>query len=431
MPTKCFTEIDLLTFECPNDRGQAFLWDSEVNGLGVRTTPRGSKAFIFQGRIGKKTVRKTIGRVDELSIAEARTRALELRVRVDRESELTLLPGKGNASEVVESGQGGVQPLTIGQLWTHYSEQGQPKRRIGHWRSSSFSPGYIDDLKRMVLPGGERKKRGSGQLKPGPLSPLTSLAIEDLDEFTLREWYLDQCKRSHAQATRALVMLRGFLRWCVVKPEFHAAAVKAMKASKSLVMSAQQPARKSFTNVIQPSELPAWWAAVLDLPDKKVSVFLRALVMTGRHSQAMRNLRWKDVRLGWGDEAYFSCHLYRGRSGLLTEEFVRLIESLPRDSEFIFSGRGKSGRMPDPRDGLKKAFENAGLEPRPLGALRRTFIMLSEMAGLPSSAITEYSLVPPPGTRERKTWLRRPVLRAHICHMEATLKQILGVKSLV
>lgn len=430
MPTKCFTEIDLLTFECPNDRGQAFLWDTEVNGLGVRTTPRGSKAFIFQGRVGKKTVRKTIGRVDELSIAEARTRALELRVKVDRESELTLLRGKGNAGEVVESGQVGGQPPTIGQLWTDYSDHGQPKRRFGYWRNTNFSRSYMDDLKRMVLPGGEKKKRGSGQLKPGPLSPLTSMTIEDLDEPTLREWYLDQCKRSHAQATRALVMLRGFLRWCVVKPEFHAAALKAIKASKSLMVSAQHRASKPFTSVIRPLELPAWWAAVLDLPDKKVSVFLRTLVMTGRHSQAMLNLRWEDLRLCGGREAYFSCHLYRIKRALLTDELVRLIESLPRDSEFIFSGRGKSGRMPDPRYSLKRAFEKAGLEPRPLGALRRTFIMLSEMAGLPKSAITEYSLVPPPGKRERKTWLRRPELRANICQMEATLKQILGVKSL-
>ena len=47
-------------FECPPETKQAFLWDSEVPGLGVRVTP-GAKVYIYQGRLDGKTLRLKIG----------------------------------------------------------------------------------------------------------------------------------------------------------------------------------------------------------------------------------------------------------------------------------------------------------------------------------------------------------------------------------
>lgn len=429
MPTKRLTEIDLQKFECSIDRGQAFLWDTEVKGLGVRTTPRGSKVFVFQSRIGKKSVRKTIGRTDDLSIAEARVQAYEIRLQFERESEAKLL-----LRAVVGTGDGDADKNagpteTIGRLWAQYVEHGGPTR-ADRRRRGGFSKSYVADLKWMASSGGEQKKRGAGQLRPGPLNPLMALTIGDLDEFALRDWFLDQCKRSHAQATRSLVMLRGFLRWCLVKPDLNAAAVKAIKASKSRELSAAFQARRSLTSAISPENLPAWWAAVLRLPDPKVSVYLRALVMTGLHSRAMLSFRWEDIRPWWGADAYFSCHLYYRRNVPLTGEFVKLIESLPRDSEYVFSKGDQPDRLLEPRYAFQKTLREVGLPHMPLSALRRTFIKIAEIAGVPSGAVGRYSFGDNYQRHRRFPWIKHSQLRSHVSDVESTLKQILGVRSL-
>lgn len=67
-----------------------FLWDTEVTGFGLKTTPAGDKIFIFQYRLpGRKTpIRMTIGRYKglggEWTVAEARAEAEALRGDVSR-----------------------------------------------------------------------------------------------------------------------------------------------------------------------------------------------------------------------------------------------------------------------------------------------------------------------------------------------------------
>lgn len=52
-------------------------WDDHVRGLGVRITPAGMKSFVLNYRIYGRERRMTLGRVAELSLSRARTRASE------------------------------------------------------------------------------------------------------------------------------------------------------------------------------------------------------------------------------------------------------------------------------------------------------------------------------------------------------------------
>ena len=64
----------------PRDKKYIRLWDSNISGFGLRVTDKGVKSFIFEGRQGlsKKTKQVKIGRVGEMSVADARTNAAEL-----------------------------------------------------------------------------------------------------------------------------------------------------------------------------------------------------------------------------------------------------------------------------------------------------------------------------------------------------------------
>ena len=59
------------------DTGQAFLWDSELPGFGLRVTPT-RKTYIVQSRVAGKTVRTTIGTHGPLTPDQARREAVKL-----------------------------------------------------------------------------------------------------------------------------------------------------------------------------------------------------------------------------------------------------------------------------------------------------------------------------------------------------------------
>ncbi|WP_296818236.1 site-specific integrase [Brevundimonas sp.] len=58
---------------------EAFVWDSDVRGFGVRVKPSGTKSFVLKYRVGNATRRFTIGKVGSpYTVDEARARAAEL-----------------------------------------------------------------------------------------------------------------------------------------------------------------------------------------------------------------------------------------------------------------------------------------------------------------------------------------------------------------
>lgn len=70
-------------FSCPDGVKQAFLWDTDAPRLAVRATA-GSKAFIFEGKLQRQTIRRTIGAVSAWNIDDARAEARRLQTLLDQ-----------------------------------------------------------------------------------------------------------------------------------------------------------------------------------------------------------------------------------------------------------------------------------------------------------------------------------------------------------
>lgn len=70
-------------FECQPELKQAFLWDTEAPRLAVRATP-GSKSFIFESKLERQTIRRTIGDVRAWVLDDARMEARRLQTLVDQ-----------------------------------------------------------------------------------------------------------------------------------------------------------------------------------------------------------------------------------------------------------------------------------------------------------------------------------------------------------
>lgn len=73
--------IERLT--CPPGKQQAFMRDTEAPSLRVRVTAAGAKSFVFEAKLNRQTIRRTIGDVRDWTIEKARAEARDLAVMLD------------------------------------------------------------------------------------------------------------------------------------------------------------------------------------------------------------------------------------------------------------------------------------------------------------------------------------------------------------
>ncbi|CAI07639.1 integrase family protein [Aromatoleum aromaticum] len=69
-------------FNCPDGTKQAFLWDTVAPRLAVRATA-GAKSYIFEAKLNRQTIRRTIGDVRAWNLDDARAEANRLQVLVE------------------------------------------------------------------------------------------------------------------------------------------------------------------------------------------------------------------------------------------------------------------------------------------------------------------------------------------------------------
>jgi hypothetical protein len=287
-------------FRCPIGKSQAFLWDTDAPTLALRATPTGRKTYVFESRLRGATIRISIGDVrtwqldapDGDPVAKsARREARRLAVMVDSGVDPREVERQQQVERHAKAARESARAITVGDIWPVYLEMGRPKRRDG-WK-----PRYRLDLERMGAAGGVEKKRGEGLTRPGPLFPLLSLPLASVNEATLAAWFEREASTSRHQAARALMMFRGFLRWCAARPEYR--DLTDREAGKAPAILESLPSIKRRTDALEAAQVAGWWAAVEQLPNRTASVYLRALLLTGARREELASLTWANVDMRW------------------------------------------------------------------------------------------------------------------------------------
>jgi hypothetical protein len=113
--------IERLT--CPAGKPQAFLRDTKAPGLRVRVTPPGAKAFIFEAKLHRATLRQTIGDVRAWTIEAARAEANRLRVLIDGGRDPRELQREQEAAAVARKAVEKAHAVTVQEAWDAYIEE--------------------------------------------------------------------------------------------------------------------------------------------------------------------------------------------------------------------------------------------------------------------------------------------------------------------
>ena len=409
--------IERLT--CPDGKQQAFMRDSEAPGLRVRVTSAGAKSFVYEAKLDRQTIRRTIGDVKLWSIEQARSEARRLAVLLDNGQDPREIERQQQADRAATRAAATAKALTVGDVWPLYLENGKPKRR------DAWKPRYRADLEAMAAPGGEPKKRGQGTTRPGPLYPLLALPLAGVNEDTLKSWFDREALAGKHQAARALMMFRGFLRWCAARPEYR--NLTDRDAGKAAAIVEGLPSNTRRTDALEAAQVPGWWAGVEQLSNRTASAYLRALLLTGARREELAALTWANVDFQWR-KLTIADKVDSTRTIPLTPYMAQLLATLPRMGPFVFASTGKAGRITDTRASHAKALQSAAIEGLTIHGLRRSFSLLGEAAGAPAGAIAQVMGHKPSATAEGYRPRSIDALRPFLEQIEAHILNLAGVQ---
>ena len=378
-----FTAPKIAAFKCPAEKAQAFLWDSTVPGLGLRATPSGKPAFVFQSEYVGKSLRVTIGSPTVWTVPQAQERARELQRQIDEGRDPREIKAAIVAADVAKRAAELAEGLTVADVWPRYMAEGKPKRK------AAWKPRYRADLERAASPGGQPRVRGKGLIKPGHLAALMPLPLVSIDQDTIRAWYRKEGKTAPIQAARAVAMFSGFLGWCAKQKDLRALVDK--EAARASELGDVLPGTNKRRDAVEIDQLPAWFAGTDKLRSRTAAAYLQALLLTGARRSEMAALKWADVDFRW-NKLTIADKVDSTRVIPLAPYMAWLLSALPRSasSPYVFySPLSASGRIAEPRAPHADVLADAGIPHVSIHGLRRTFSLLGEAAGAPAGAIAQ------------------------------------------
>ncbi|OWQ83102.1 preprotein translocase [Roseateles aquatilis] len=464
MTKVAFTAGRVNGFKCPPEKKQAFLWDAIAPGLGLRGTPAGRPAYVFQGVYQGKDVRITIGGLDAWSIDEARAKTRALQRLIDegkdprdlkRDAIAATEAKKAAAAAHAEAER--VAAVTVGEIWAIYLEE----------RRSVWGERHYADHVKMAKAGGEVSKRGvkiaadgtKPKTVPGPLFHLLTLPLRDLTPAVIEEWAAEQAKTRPTYARLCWRCLKVFLNWCAEHSIYAALLTSANPAKTKKAREALgRPA--AHDDAVEKGQLATWFSAVRGIDNPVISAYLQAMLLTGARPGEMLTLRWEDMDTRW-----MSMTIRDKDEGdrviPLTPYVAALLDALPRRNEWVFSSTralsldpasikrreakharkgsqaptgervraSASGHLTDPGSAHRCACSAVGLEGLTLHGLRRSFSTLTEWLGIPTGVVAQIQGHKPSATAE-KHYKRRPLdlLRVHHERIEQWILEQAGIK---
>ena len=417
-----FTATRINNFTCPQGITQAFIWDSTSPGLGVRCTQNSNKAYIFQSRYNNKSLRITIGSVNNWSLSKAQNQANSLQVLIDRGEDprlvkAALIEEKQKESEA-KTTQLAINSITVADAWNDYYLEKSSAKKDG---KLIWGEKHKAHLEHFIQPGGDLILRGkkvnqADKKRPGILYPLMRYKLSELDENIITSWLKKESISAPTSTAKAYSVLRAFMNWCAEKNKYkYAVNVDVIKSS--LVKNNVSAPKAKKNDNLRKAQLGIWFSEVKKINNPIIAAYLQCLLLTGARRNELASIRWTDIDLKW-KSMVIKDKVEGERTIPLTPYVEYLISSLPKRNQYVFSSlTSQSGRLEEPRKQHTKVIKNAGLPPLSLHGLRRSFGTLSEWVEVPTGIVAQIMGHKPSAIAE-KHYIQRELDLLEIWHQK-------------
>lgn len=329
MPSTRLTDIAVRNLK-PVQGRQYEVWDSNISGLGLRVSPKGSKSWVLVYRIGGRSRRLTLGRYPAIGVAAAREKAFQATRSIAR-----------GTDPAYEKQQERRDPNGFDEIVDTFIET-YAKKQNRSWSQAE------QILRRTFVRFW--KKRDIRQIKKRD--------VTDRIDRILAE-------RGPSSAVQAFALIRKLFNWCVERGILETSPCQGLKS----------PAKpRSRDRVLSDDELTRVWRAAVTV-GYPFGTFVHLLILTAQRRGEVASMRWEDLDLDNGIWSLprESTKADRAHVIPLAPLAVELLNSIPRLSEiWVFTAQGKNR----PMNGFNKRKANieelSGTSGWTLHDLRRT-----------------------------------------------------------
>ena len=397
-------------FTLPEGKNQVFLWDTDVTSLACRAT-RGAKAFVFQGLYAGKTLRMTIGNINDWRIDDARAEARRLQTLIDTGIDPRIAKAEKIAEAESQQAESRKTKATFSSAWEDYLDE--LRTGISAKTKRPYSARYIADHVNLSSRGGESKKRGRGPTSPGPLASLLDRPLSELTPENIAEWLSTERQNRPTVTAHAYRLLRAFIKWANYQKKYQGIIDGDLAQDHNVRKMVPISASKAG-DCLQKEQLKSWFSAVRSLNNPIASAYLQVLLLTGARREEISSLRWSDIDFKWSSMR-IKDKIEGERIIPLTPYVSDLLRSLmeipnrgTNEENWVFRSNSKSGKIIEPRSAHNRALTRAELPHISLHGLRRSFGTLAEWVEVPTGIVAQIMGHKPSALAE-KHYRRRPL----------------------
>ena len=320
------------------------LWDSQVKGLGLRITPRGTKSYILNYRVAMRECRATLARTSELSLKAARERAAE---------ELAAIRA-GRPHPLERRHEANAAPTVADGLDRFFNKFTPARIDIGRMAARTVKEYRKQALQYLVPALGKRKIRD-----------VTRLDVETMVEPLPKV----QRNRVLALVSRLFTLFETW-EW---RPQ-------NTNPARGIERAREEARDRTFS----PTELSTLAEALRHWEDRHPAqvAAIRLAAVTGLRIGEILAIRWEHLDLDTGRLTLPATKTGR-RQHDLPADALSILTDLPRINEWAFTtGRDAPVTYKNVRQIFAKAAGTAGLVDVRLHDLRRTVMTRAAMAGV-------------------------------------------------
>lgn len=324
--------------------------DVREPGLQLRVGPTGKKQFsVFKRTKNGGPERVTIGAFPDVSIEQARAKALQIRNAIAQ--------GLNPAESLREHRE----EMSLGQAFDWYIEHHAVPQGL---KTIDAMRGNFERYLGAVLQTAA-KKHGRQRVKSAGSVDWHNKKLSAIKPAQVAQLRASLAKESgKAAANHALKLLRSIYA----------------QACKAKLFKGENPAGglgtlkiESRDRFLQKDELPRLFQALAETSDTQLRDYVLLSILTGARKSNVLAMAWADIDF---DRRVWRIPDTKNGAPVLVQlpevAMATLQQRRDNGSDWVFPGRGKSGHMESPKKGVKSLMERAGIANLRIHDLRRT-----------------------------------------------------------
>jgi integrase len=321
-----FTKQGLEALPTPPKR--MFCYDLRTRGLALRIEPSGKKAFYLYRKANGKPVMHKLGDFADLTIDQARTKALEINMAI------------ANNQEVKAAVRARHIEPTFGDLFTRYMEEHSKKHKRSWAQDEERFRNHLQGLSKV---------------------PLSKISKADVRQLHTK---IGDGPGRYA-ANKVLFLLRAVFNQAIATDQWSGA---------NPAIGIKPYREESRERRLSTSEMPGFLQAVYEEINFDVRDFVLVGLFTGARKTNVLEMRWDQI--DWSEKTWRIPPTKNGTlqtiplNGLALD--VLHARQATKQGPWVFPGTGVTGHMKDPRKGWMRILARAGIEELHIHDLRRT-----------------------------------------------------------